>query len=672
MFLILCFSVFIRGSSAISTDSGASAFWDKYLEFELTQFASAPVQAQLQLLPPPYTGTLIGGVYAQILSLPLRDLEKFWSSFASKFAVNYPLNYLASTEEAAEYTAAYPKEVPVERQTVTLADGSQQTVTLTQYCNEWELEQRRQLLAKREYTFRASLALRDEKYMFEQAISRPYFHVAPLSPPEIANWNAFLDFMEGKLMRTFNAAHPPVAGQTQPTPTMDRMDQLLLNDTLKLYERCVIPCAAYYEFWDRYAHFLDQLNEPLRAIEVRHRAITFMKRNVVGGAAPTPLQECMVALGELEEREGQVDKAREWFQQAVQIEPAQAATLAPTTAASEIDAATPLLEAILAQIRFERRQWLTAHPAAHLFEQASQVVQLFQSAIERLKPTTSLQHTKSYIHLVQEYVHFSLTQVLFISDEERLTKVRALFDAAAEFLFPKPVTTTVETLAGPPAADGTPGAPASSVTHTTVPRLIASKQYLLFWLAYVEFETTVARSPLSTLIAIYDRALVTKADLPPVVAAANPTLPGASGLSDVSRKQLWASYIATVEERATSVAEIDRVRQAAKQALSYLTHAAAPQILSVLGKRKHAATPQPPAIAPAKRPMAPAPPAQRYGGYGAGGYGQAAYGQGYGAQQAYPQQQQPAYAAAAAPAPAPPQGDYAAYYAQYGQYPPQQ
>jgi pre-mRNA-processing factor 39 len=200
LFFIL--SVFVRGSSVLSTDSAASLFWDKYLEFELTQFASPAVQAQLQVLPPPYSGTLIGGVYALVLSLPLRDLDKYWLSFSQKFAVNYPLNYIASPQEAEEYTAAYPKDIPADRATYIAPDGTQQTMTLTVLCDDWENKQRRTLLAKREYTFRVSLALRDEKHLFEYAISRPYFHVAPLTPPELANWNNFLDHMETKLMRS--------------------------------------------------------------------------------------------------------------------------------------------------------------------------------------------------------------------------------------------------------------------------------------------------------------------------------------------------------------------------------------------------------------------------------------------------------------------------------------
>jgi hypothetical protein len=165
-------SVFVRGSSVLSTDSTASPFWDKYLEFELAQFSLPSVQEQLQLLPPPYTGTLIGGLYALIISLPLKDVDRFWASFSQRFAAHYPLNWLASPEEAAHFTAEYPSAVP------NGPDGTPVAASLTDYVNAWEAEQRASLLAKREYSFRIAISLRDEKALFEAAISRPYFHTA--------------------------------------------------------------------------------------------------------------------------------------------------------------------------------------------------------------------------------------------------------------------------------------------------------------------------------------------------------------------------------------------------------------------------------------------------------------------------------------------------------------
>ncbi|CAN1270170.1 Pre-mRNA-processing factor 39-1 [Linum perenne] len=60
---------------------------------------------------------------------------------------------------------------------------------------------------------------------FENAIRRPYFHVRPLNVVELENWHNYLNFMEA---------------------------QNDLNKVVKLYERCLIACANYPEYWMRY------------------------------------------------------------------------------------------------------------------------------------------------------------------------------------------------------------------------------------------------------------------------------------------------------------------------------------------------------------------------------------------------------------------------------------
>ncbi|KAJ4954533.1 hypothetical protein NE237_011316 [Protea cynaroides] len=60
---------------------------------------------------------------------------------------------------------------------------------------------------------------------FETAIRRPYFHVRPLVDSELENWHNYLDFTERE-------------GD--------------FSKVVKLYERCLIACANYPEYWIRY------------------------------------------------------------------------------------------------------------------------------------------------------------------------------------------------------------------------------------------------------------------------------------------------------------------------------------------------------------------------------------------------------------------------------------
>lgn len=70
----------------------------------------------------------------------------------------------------------------------------------------------------------------DKRYRYEEKIKRTYFHVKPVDLKQIKNWDAYLDFeiSEGNHERI-----------------------------VVLFERCLIPCAHYEEFWAKYARYLE-------------------------------------------------------------------------------------------------------------------------------------------------------------------------------------------------------------------------------------------------------------------------------------------------------------------------------------------------------------------------------------------------------------------------------
>ncbi|XP_039049499.1 alpha-protein kinase 1-like isoform X1 [Hibiscus syriacus] len=71
----------------------------------------------------------------------------------------------------------------------------------------------------------------DEKiHHFEAGIRRSYFHVKELDISQLENWHEYLNFVE--MHGDFDWA-------------------------VKLYERCLIPCANYPEFWMRYVDFME-------------------------------------------------------------------------------------------------------------------------------------------------------------------------------------------------------------------------------------------------------------------------------------------------------------------------------------------------------------------------------------------------------------------------------
>ncbi|KAL6646426.1 hypothetical protein ACP70R_018034 [Stipagrostis hirtigluma subsp. patula] len=88
----------------------------------------------------------------------------------------------------------------------------------------------KQYLFSGERLYQRSSKIDKEIFCFEVSIRRPFFHVKPLDDEQLENWHQYLDFVEK--YGDFDWA-------------------------VKLYERCLIPCANYPEFWIRYAEFVN-------------------------------------------------------------------------------------------------------------------------------------------------------------------------------------------------------------------------------------------------------------------------------------------------------------------------------------------------------------------------------------------------------------------------------
>lgn len=80
-----------------------------------------------------------------------------------------------------------------------------------------------------------------KRWTYESEIKRPYFHVTELDESQMVNWRKYLDFEE-------------VEGD--------------YSRTQFLYERCLVTCAYYDEFWLRYARWM--LAQPSKEEEVRN------------------------------------------------------------------------------------------------------------------------------------------------------------------------------------------------------------------------------------------------------------------------------------------------------------------------------------------------------------------------------------------------------------------
>lgn len=138
-------------------------------------------------------------------------------------------------------TALAPEEVLTRLH----ADLAQDGATKNLQPVELDRELRQRLDAYHMEIFGRTQAETSKRWTYEQEIKRPYYHVTELDDAQITNWGKYLDFeeSEGDYART-----------------------------KFLYERCLVTCANYEEFWYRYARWtMGQMDKPeeLRDEEVR-------------------------------------------------------------------------------------------------------------------------------------------------------------------------------------------------------------------------------------------------------------------------------------------------------------------------------------------------------------------------------------------------------------------
>ncbi|POS85859.1 hypothetical protein EPUL_003822 [Erysiphe pulchra] len=209
--------LFERSANSVGLDFLAHPFWDKYLEFEDRLEASDRIFAILD----------------RVIKIPMHQYARYFERFR-QLAHTRPLQELVPIETLAQYRA----EVE--------ADGFQ-----TGPKGELEIEREVRLKIDNRHleTFTLTQVETTKRWTYEAEIKRPYFHVTELDNQQLMNWRKYLDFEEAEGDYT---------------------------RCVFLYERCLVTCAFYDEFWFRYVRWMSA--QPEKQEEVRNiyqRASTF-------------------------------------------------------------------------------------------------------------------------------------------------------------------------------------------------------------------------------------------------------------------------------------------------------------------------------------------------------------------------------------------------------------
>lgn len=201
--------LFRRGLSFIGKDYLCHALWDKYIEFEFSQ----------------KQWSSLSQIYIEALKFPTKKLHQYYDSFKKLVTIweEEPGCHGDSVVKLQPETGLDEELIAPENDEVSfvindLLEPSTRSEAIKKY------------LSIGEHLYQSASQLDLKIDCFEQNILRTYFHVKPLDDDQLENWHHYLDFVE--MNGDFDWA-------------------------VKLYERCLIPCASYSEFWMRYVEYVE-------------------------------------------------------------------------------------------------------------------------------------------------------------------------------------------------------------------------------------------------------------------------------------------------------------------------------------------------------------------------------------------------------------------------------
>ncbi|KAK0581772.1 hypothetical protein LWI29_017743 [Acer saccharum] len=294
--------LFERALAYVGTDYLSYPLWEKYIEYEYMQQEWSRVAV----------------IYTRMLENPIQQLDRYLISF-KEFAGSRPLPELRSAEEAAATAGSQPEasgELKVNEDEV---QDAAENSPKHESAGSTEAEELEKYISIREEMYKKAKEFDSRIIGFETAIKRPYFHVKPLSVAELENWHNYLDFIERE-------------GD--------------FNKVVKLYERCLIACANYPEYWIRYvlsmeaSGSMDLADNALaratqcfvkRLPEIHLFAARFKEQNgdiegahaayqLVHTEISPGLLEAIIKHANMERRLGKLDDALSLYEQAIAIE----------------------------------------------------------------------------------------------------------------------------------------------------------------------------------------------------------------------------------------------------------------------------------------------------------------------------------------------------------------
>ncbi|XP_071019504.1 pre-mRNA-processing factor 39-like [Oncorhynchus clarkii lewisi] len=207
---------------AAGTDFRSDRLWEAYINWETEQERLANVTA----------------IYDRILGIPTQLYSQHLQRFKEHVQNNNPKHFLSEeefvqlrvelakanavtvNEDGEEATPAEPEGLPAG--TEDLPDPAKRVTEIE--------NMRHKVIESRQEVFNQNEQEVSKRWAFEEGIKRPYFHVKALEKTQLSNWKEYLEF---------------------------EIENGTPERVVVLFERCLIACALYEDFWMKYAKYLE-------------------------------------------------------------------------------------------------------------------------------------------------------------------------------------------------------------------------------------------------------------------------------------------------------------------------------------------------------------------------------------------------------------------------------
>ena len=263
-----CMNVFERGIKAISLSAD---LWIHYLNHVKTEFSSKPDFVRIQYeraieacgkewrsdklwdhfvkwevlvekekdggtKTSPKNYSKVMALYDRILKNPTQGLSHQFDMFKDFVKEHEPRNLLDVTDFLAlrkDVLSSIKKSEDTDSKDAPGEEEEDESPA----SEEENTAMKEKIISTRKKVYKATEEKVQLRWKYEDAIKRPYFHMKPLERGQLKNWSEYLEFEENLLKKKSD------------------QDKDFTNLTI-LFERCMIACALYEEFWMKYADWL--------------------------------------------------------------------------------------------------------------------------------------------------------------------------------------------------------------------------------------------------------------------------------------------------------------------------------------------------------------------------------------------------------------------------------